>query len=1064
MRRWPLATCVLLAAFLVAAAQTRADSPASLPSARQPVVSTPATAGLLPHSPVGPSLDRQAALRSALAEWTDRQALGQALPPDGESPVVSSDLVGDNFPIANFPDAVSGQEELASPELAHNPGRDEYLVVWQAYMRATGMNIYARRMTASGTFPAPAFAVCESAGDQVAPMVAYDAGADQYWVVWTDCHADQPFQVRARRVSATGALPGAEIAVSTGTNRQFAARVACGAGHALIIWVDQVSASASCILIRGYDSSGNPFTGLLRLSAADGVASEPDACYNSDDGQFLAAWEQYSAASSWDIWRYRLNSDLIGMDGGALPISTAQGQQHTPRVAYNPQSDLYCVVWGDGRSFSTWDIYGQRLAHSGALSGGAIAIVAGAYHDTNPVVAAQSGGPSFMVAFERDVSGGGKTQIYACSVPAGGAASGAFPVRDWYNTRASPAIAHANVSTGYMVVWADSGWGTQPDVQAQRVSTSLSTQGGLITVSAGRKGQEAPSVAYNEDLDEYLVVWQDFRSGVDYVIRGRRVSPQGELLPSEFVIAATGAVMGDPCVAYNPRSSEYLVVWAEVHSPATGYDIYAQRVSGSRQLQGNPIWISNGTNTIDEGRPQVVCNTLSGDYLVVWHAFTSDTPNPRWHIWSQVLSSDGALRGNNRQLSTGGGAEQNPRVAYNWRANEYVVIWQDARNSSHVDIYGQRVSGSGALVASNYSITIAPGNKGRCDIAYNDADNEYLAVWGDSRAGQNIYGVRLDSTGWDAGSDFPISAEDISELAPVVAYDRRNHAYVAMWWELHEATDWDIYGAWVAASGGALDRFAVSTAPEVQSQPQLAQNTSNGEFLLVWQDFRNGSYDIYGQRWIGAALETPTPTDTTTPVATATGTQTPTRTRTPTPTATRTASPTGTQGPTPTPTRTPTATITPTPTACIDAWEPDGSPAQAQWVAQGDPAQWHNSEPAGDVDYVRFYAKSGWTYILRTYGLTGRGNDTLLRLLGTDGRTVLRENDDDPANPPASRIEWVCPATGEYFASVQQVFPPVHGCDVGYRLEWWGGPQAPTPTPTGTVHRALLPIVLKPWP
>lgn len=1054
MRRWPLAICVLLAAFLVAAAQTRADSPAAPPSARQPVVSTAATAGWLPHSPTGPSLDRETALRSALAEWTDRQALGQALPPDGESPVVSFDLVGGNFAIASFPDAVSGQEELDNPELAHNPARNEYLVVWQAYMRTTGMNIYARRMTASGTFPAPAFAVCESAGDQVAPMVAYDASADQYWVVWTDCRADQPFQVRARRVSASGALQGAEIAVSTGTHRQFAARVACGAGHALIIWVDEMSPSASCILIRGYDSSGNPFTGPLLLSPADGRATEPDVCFNPDDGQFLAAWEQDNASTSWDIWRYRLTSNLITLDGPALSVSTAQGQQHKPRVAYNPTGGQYIVVWQDGRSLSTYDIYGQRLSRTGAPSGGAIAVFAGLYDDTNPVVAAQSSGASFMVAFERDTSGGRKTQIYACSVSAGGVASGPFAVRDWYNVRLAPAIAHANASTDYMVVWADSGWGTQPDVQAQRVSTGLSTQGALITVSAGRKGQEAPSVAYNEERDEYLAVWQDFRSGVDYVIRGRRVSPQGALLPSEFVIAATGAVMGDPCVAYNPPSREYLVVWEEVHSPAAGYDIYAQRVSGSGQLQGNPVWVSNGTHTIDEGRPQVVCNTLSGDYLVVWHALTGDPPNPRWHIWSQVLSSDGALRGTNLQVSTGSGSEMTPRVAYNWRANEYVVIWQDARNADHRDIYGQRLSGAGALVASNYSITIAPGNKGRCDIAYNGDDNEYLAVWGDSRAGQNIYGVRLDSTGWDAGSDFPISAEDVSELGPAVAYDRRNHAYVAVWWELHEATDWDIYGARVTASGGALDRFAVSTAPEVQSLPQLAQNTSNGEFLLVWQDFRNGSFDIYGQRWINAQPETPTPTGTTTPVATATGTRTPTRT----------ASPTGTQGATPTRTRTPTATITPTPTQCADAWEPDGSPAQAQWVAPGDPAQWHTSEPAGDVDYVRFYAKSGWTYILRTYGLTGRGNDTLLRLYGTDGRTVLRENDDDPAHPPASRIEWVCPATGEYFASVQQVFPPVHGCDVGYYLEWWSGPQPPTPTPTGTVHRALLPIVLKPWP
>jgi len=43
--------------------------------------------------------------------------------------------------------------------------------------------------------------------------------------------------------------------------------------------------------------------------------------------------------------------------------------------------------------------------------------------------------------------------------------------------------------------------------------------------------------------------------------------------------------------------------------------------------------------------------------------------------------------------------------------------------------------------------------------------------------------------------------------------------------------------------------FAVSTATDVQDYARLAQDTANGHFLILWQDFRATSYDIYGQLW-----------------------------------------------------------------------------------------------------------------------------------------------------------------------------------------------------------------------
>ena len=62
--------------------------------------------------------------------------------------------------------------------------------------------------------------------------------------------------------------------------------------------------------------------------------------------------------------------------------------------------------------------------------------------------------------------------------------------------------------------------------------------------------------------------------------------------------------------------------------------------------------------------------------------------------------------------------------------------------------------------------------------------------------------------------------------------------------------DWDIYGRRVSAAGSPIgQQFAVATAPEFQSSAALSANTTSAEVLIVWQDFRHGSWDVYGQLW-----------------------------------------------------------------------------------------------------------------------------------------------------------------------------------------------------------------------
>ena len=172
----------------------------------------------------------------------------------------------------------------------------------------------------------------------------------------------------------------------------------------------------------------------------------------------------------------------------------------------------------------------------------------------------------------------------------------------------------------------------------------------------------------------------------------------------------------------------------------------------------------------------------------------------------------------------------------------------------------------------------------------------------------------------------------------------------------------------------------------------------------------------------------------------ATPTSTPTITSTPTPTSTPTSTPTATSTSTP--------TSTPTPTPCLDGYEPDDTWQQARLIEVNGTTQSHNFHTTNDRDYVKFVAVANNIYTIRTLNLSAN-NDTTLTLYDTDGTTPLKDNDDNPDNPPASEIIWLCSTTGTYFVKAMPFGTQIGGCDVTYDLEVTGVP-APTPTPTVT--------------
>ncbi len=163
------------------------------------------------------------------------------------------------------------------------------------------------------------------------------------------------------------------------------------------------------------------------------------------------------------------------------------------------------------------------------------------------------------------------------------------------------------------------------------------------------------------------------------------------------------------------------------------------------------------------------------------------------------------------------------------------------------------------------------------------------------------------------------------------------------------------------------------------------------------------------------------------------------------------AAPTTTPGPSQTATLSPTAA--PTMATCLDTYENDGVPAAASLILINSP-QLHSFCPAGDADWVQFFAKSGKTYSLFSSNLAP-GVDTYMYLFDSSLKVPVAYNDDSGGSL-ASRIDFSPVADGLFYAQIKDNGNV--GCAAcTYTLSLLAVPGgapatfAPTQGPTGTV-------------
>jgi len=314
-------------------------------------------------------------------------------------------------------------------------------------------------------------------------------------------------------------------------------------------------------------------------------------------------------------------------------------------------------------------------------------------------------------------------------------------------------------------------------------------------------GSYTPAVAYNPDDDEWLVVWHDNWNGGNWDIHGQRMRSDGTLIGDNLAIAENPSYQGAPAVAYNPAAGEYLIVWKDERVSGE-WHIYGQRVRADGTLVGSEMTICAAPYyQLD---PAVTYQPATEEWLVVWHSQRADGIQ----IYGQRIASSGALVGSEFAISQEGYSHRGPDVAANPEAGEYLAVWHMHTNNLRYSLRARRVQADGTPSGDEMIIAQARKDSPWPKVAYNPHDDEYLVVWQDRRNGNwDIYGQRVSAAGALVGDNLAIATSGGNQTCPAVAWDGRSHRYLVVWEEGDSIRGQRVW------SDGALDGGPLTLAP-----------------------------------------------------------------------------------------------------------------------------------------------------------------------------------------------------------------------------------------------------------
>ena len=341
----------------------------------------------------------------------------------------------------------------------------------------------------------------------------------------------------------------------------------------------------------------------------------------------------------------------------------------------------------------------------------------------------------------------------------------------------NPAVAYNVLHDEHLVVW-ENHRGDMVDIYARRISGSGEVLSWFSIVSDSGRTNDQPVVSYSPVLDEYLVAYVYHLGSSDYDLWARRVAWDGSWMSAEFPIDRAADLQWNPSIAYNSQDDEYMLVYENWWSDGTR-DINGKRLSS----EGTVLTTQNiiGGSDFTRGFPDVAYNEALNQYLV---AYTRDIGTDG-DIFGRILTAWAAALTVETPICSD--SFDQDFVALAAGPAEYLAVWEDGTwGTDDYNIYACRIAGDGTPVGPSGGFPIAIETErlhADPDVAFAQDGRGYLVAWrffNPLASGQDIFG-RWVLPGEEAafGGEFPIDDGTMEQAAPAVACSPWGQYFVA---------------------------------------------------------------------------------------------------------------------------------------------------------------------------------------------------------------------------------------------------------------------------------------------
>lgn len=624
-----------------------------------------------------------------------------------------------------------------NPAVAWNGSN--FLVAWSDKRASDAVShIYGARVTASGQVLDPqGFAISSLTSMQDSCAIA--SNGSTWFVVWQQS-LTMNTGIMGVVVQANG-TPGTIRQISSSVNNQFNPSVAWNGSRYTVVWQDYRNSLTTQEDIYGNqcDASGVPiFSEDILISSAPGsnIVGAPNAQTSpeiaSDGSGFLVVWTDARAGSVRSIYGARLGSTGSLMDLGGIAIATGSQSQEYPAICRDTAN--YKVVWRSQAGASR-TCKGTRVGSDGVVQDpNGFVVYSGSISATGPVIAA---GPSncYVAVTTLDLS---NPDIYGSQILTNGIVpnpTGTL-LSASYQNQTNFGIAWNGYI--YVAVWTDKRFGSS-DVFMSRITAGgyvLDPEG--IALTTDTYDQTEPAIASNGD--GFLVSWTDninhWNYGLD--IRGILLDRRGNIVGSAFNICSV--TMDQISSSIAARGSDYLVAWRDWRR-ATGdqyyADLFCARVSPTGSVYSYSTPLSQGSNE----QTNVKLTSDGTQWLAVWEDYRNTTAQ----IYAARVTNTSIVDVSGIRVSTA--PAQYPCVM--WSGTNYLVAWADYTNGILADIRGVRLNSNiQRLDASDIVISNATGVQDKPAIEWNGTN--YVVAWEDYRnsvGNPDIYYTSINTDG-----------------------------------------------------------------------------------------------------------------------------------------------------------------------------------------------------------------------------------------------------------------------------------------------------------------------------